>query len=82
MESCPFLDKWDPGVWNQGIFRILFCFLLISYVGIIPEATILRVFPYTDVGVFFLKVYLSRSHKLADADPVGTLDSWYVWKNV
>ena len=33
-------------------------------------------FPYPYVGVIFDKSFLSRSHKLADADPTGTLDSW------
>ena len=36
------------------------------------EATVSRVFPYQDVGVIFEKK--SRSHKLVDAYPAGTLD--------
>ena len=45
MVSCPFREEWEAGVWNQGIFRILFCILLTSYAEIILEATISRVFP-------------------------------------
>ena len=61
---------------NQGNFRILFCVLLTLYTEIILEATISRVFPYPDVRVIFGKSILYRSHKLADADPTGTLDSY------
>ena len=38
-------------------------------------------FSYPDVGVIFDKFILSRSHKLADADPTGTLDSCYGTQN-
>ena len=38
-------------------------------------------FSYPDVGVIFEKSILSRSHKLADADPTGTLDSCSVTQN-
>ena len=43
--SCPFCEKQESGVWNKGIYRILFCILLISYVKIILEAMLSRVFP-------------------------------------
>ena len=33
-------------------------------------------FSYSDVGVIFDKTILSISHKLLDADPSGTLESW------
>ena len=33
----------------------------------------IQIFPYPDVGVIFDESILSRSHKLADADPAGTL---------
>ena len=36
LASYPFHEKWKDGVWNQGIFRILFCVLLTSYVEFIP----------------------------------------------
>ena len=72
--SCLFREIWEAGVWNQGIFRILFCVLSTSYVEIILEATIARVFYYPDVGVIFEKSILSSSHKLSDVDPAGTLD--------
>ena len=64
-------------VWNQGIFRILFCVVLTSYVEIIPEATISIVFPYPDVCVIIDKYVLSSSHKLADAYPADILDSCF-----
>ena len=51
------------------------------YVEIILEYKISRVFLYTDIGVIFEKYILSRSHKLADADPAGTLDSCSGAKN-
>ena len=28
MVSCPFREKWESGVWNQGIFTIIFCVYL------------------------------------------------------
>ena len=43
MVSCLLSKKWEAGVWNQGIFRIVFCILSILYVEIILEATIYRV---------------------------------------
>ena len=43
MVSCLLSEKWEAGVWNQGIFRIVFCVLSILYVEIILEATIYRV---------------------------------------
>ena len=46
-----------------------------SYIENILEATIYKLFPYPDVGVIFDKSILSRSHKLADADPADTLYS-------
>ena len=65
--------KWEDGVWNQGTFRII---LFID--------TIRRNYTRSyNIHSFFLlrcrcnprKIYLSRSHKLADTDPAGTLDS-------
>ena len=44
MVEFPFREKWEAGVWNQGIFRILFCILLTSYVNFILDATISRFF--------------------------------------
>ena len=41
----------------------------------------IRRFSYSDVGVIFDKSILSRSHKMADADPAGTLDSCYGTQN-
>ena len=41
---CPFREKWETGVWNQGIFRILLCVLSTSYIEIILEATMPRVY--------------------------------------
>ena len=38
-------------------------------------------FFYPDVGVIFYKYILSRSHKLADEDTAGTLDSCYGTQN-
>ena len=38
------------------------------------EATISRFFSYPAIGVIFDKYILSRSHKLVDVDPAGTLD--------
>ena len=46
-----------------------------SYVEIILEDTISRVFSYPDIGVLFEKSISYRSYKLVDADPAGTLDS-------
>ena len=37
-------EKWEAGVWNQGIFGILFCVWSTSYVETIQEATIYRLF--------------------------------------
>ena len=54
---------------------ILFFILSTSYVEIILEATISKVFPCPDIGVIFEKYILSRSHKLAGAEPTGALDS-------
>ena len=48
-----------------------------SYVEVILQDIISRVFPYPDAGVIFDKSILSSSHKLADADPACTLDSCY-----
>ena len=76
MMSCPFCERWEAGVWNQGIFRILFSVLLKSYVEIILETMISRIFPYPAVGVIFEKCILSFCHKLAYVDPAGTLDSF------
>ena len=45
-------------MWNKGIFRILFCVLLKSYVEIILEATISRVFPYPAIGPLIGSVFL------------------------
>ena len=73
--SCLFCEKLEAGVWNQGTFRIPFCVLLTSYVEIILESTISRVFSYPDIGVIFEKYILSRSHKLAGVEPTGALDS-------
>ena len=39
-----FREKWEAGVWNWGILRILFWILSISYIEIILEATIYRFF--------------------------------------
>ena len=50
-------------------------YLSSSYVEIMLEATISRVFSYPHVGVIFEIYILSRSHKLYDADPAVTLDS-------
>ena len=72
---CLFREKWEAGVCNQGIFRMIFYVLLASYVEIIIEAKISRVFSYPYVGVIFDQNNLSRSQKLADADPTGNLDS-------
>ena len=52
-------------------------YLLTSYVEIILEATNSRGFSYLHVGVIFEKYILSRSQKLADVDPSGTLNSCY-----
>ena len=38
-------------------------------------------FNYPYVGIILDKSILSRSHKLADADPTGTLDSCYGTQN-
>ena len=38
-------------------------------------------FYYPNASVIFDKSILSRSHKLADADPTGTLDSCYGTQN-
>ena len=49
MASRPLREKWESGVWNKGIFRILSWILSTSYVYIIlfsREATASRVFPY------------------------------------
>ena len=54
---------------------ILFCVLLVSYVEIILEATISRVFSYPALGVIFGQYILSSGHKLVDTDPAGNLDS-------
>ena len=62
-------------MWNQDTFRILFCVWSKSYVEIILEDKISRVFSYPDIGVIFEKYILSRSHKLAGAYPAGNLDS-------
>ena len=37
----------------------------------------IQIFSYPDIGVLFDKSILYRSHKLADADVRGTLDSCY-----
>ena len=50
-------------------------YLSSSYVEIMLEATIPRVFSYPDVDVIFEKYILSISQKLVDADPAGTLNS-------
>ena len=80
MMSCPFRKKWESGVWNQGTFRILFWILLTSYIEIILEDTISRVF-LTRYRYSFWKNILSISHKLADAEPEGILDSWFGTQN-
>ena len=54
---------------------MIFWVLSISYVEIIIEAKISRVFSYPYVGVIFDQNNLSRSQKLADADPTGNLES-------
>ena len=51
MVSCPFREKWEAGVWNQGIFKIIFYILSASYVEIIRESTISRVFYHTAVAL-------------------------------
>ena len=43
--SCPFREKLEAGVCNQGTFRKLFYVLLTSWVEIVLEATISIVFP-------------------------------------
>ena len=75
MVSHLFRLKWEARIWNQGIFRIIFCVLSTSYVEIILKAMIYRVFSYPAVGVIFEKSILSSCQKLADADPAGNLDS-------
>ena len=52
-----------------------------SYVEIIIEAKISRLFSYPDVSVIYDQKNLSRSQKLADADPTGNLDSCSATKN-
>ena len=41
------------------------------------EAKTSRFFSYLAVGVILENFILSSSHKLADADPAGTLDSFF-----
>ena len=48
---------------------------------IVLESTIYIVFPYPAVGMIFVIYILSRSHKLAEADPAGTLESYYGTQN-
>ena len=76
-----FVKKWEAGVWNQGTLMILFWVLSASYVEIILEAPIYRVFSYPDIGDIKKINILSISHKLADTDPSGTLDSCFGTKN-
>ena len=52
-----------------------------SYVEIILEATMYRVFSYSFLGVVFESSILSSSQKLADADPAGTLASCFGTQN-
>ena len=40
-----FCEKWEVGVWNQGIFGILFCVVSTTYLEFIQDATISQVFP-------------------------------------
>ena len=47
--SCPFSERLEAGVWNQGILRILFWVLSASYVEIMLEAMIYRFFSYPAV---------------------------------
>ena len=47
-----FCKKWEDGVWNQGILRIIICVLLVSYIDILLEVTISSVLSYPDVGKF------------------------------
>ena len=75
MMSCPFREKWEAGVWNQGTLRILLCILSTSYVEVILN---IQSFYKPDVHVIFYQSILSRSHKIVDTDPAGTLDS-YSW---
>ena len=62
------------GLEQPGTLRITFYVLSTSYVEIILVATISRVSSYPDVGVIFDKSILYRTHKLAYADPTGTLE--------
>ena len=60
MVSCLFRQKWEAGMWNKGIFRIIFCVLSISYIYIILESKIPRVFPTQIYHVVFqLVIFLS-----------------------
>ena len=81
MVSCTFREKLEAGVWNKGTFRIIFCVLSTSYVEIILEAMISRVFSCTYVGVIFEKYILFISHKLTDTYPAGNLESYYGTQN-
>ena len=77
-----FIKKREAGVWNQGTLMILFCVLSASYVEIILEAKIHRVFSYPDIGDIKKINILSISHKLADTDPSGTLESCFGTKMI
>ena len=47
MAACTFREKWEAGVWNQGIFRKIFYVISKSYVEIILEDMISGEFFFT-----------------------------------
>ena len=72
MVSCLFRNKESLDCETK--VPLVYYYLSTLYVEIILEDTISRVFSHSYVGVIFEIYILCRSHKLADADPGGTLD--------
>ena len=67
-------------VKSRYLYNTILCFINIIRINYTRIYDI-QSFSYSDVGVIFDKSILSRSHKLADADPKGVLNSCYGTKN-
>ena len=67
-------------VKSRYLYNTILCFINIIRINYTRSYDI-QSFSYSDVGVIFDKSILSRSHKLADADPTGVLNSCYGTKN-
>ena len=75
--------SWKTIGWSvksRYLYNTILCFINIIRINYTRIYDI-QSFSYSDVGVIFDKSILSRSHKLADADPTGVLNSCYGTKN-